>query len=339
AAPSGPPTAQPAQPPAGRGARPDRARAARTRGAGAPPDHPGAGDPGARGSPGGLQSGAEDTPPAPAGTAELAEWFAANPARRPILFMTFSAEERGLNGSADFVRNGPIAKDRMWAMINMDMIGRSKDDYLFIGGLGTAAQFHSILDPLLEGCDFDLETKDEGQAPSDNSSFYQGGIPALFFFTNVHEDYHMPSDDADLINYAGEVKILELVRDCVGAFDRFDGRLDFVRVDGLAMPDNFMELTMEHYRMIGERNQKRGRMGVTIEAGGDAGMRVSAVRAASAGAQAGIQVGDQLLEVAGRPVDSKDGLRRALGGRMKGERIPVRLLRDGQPLEIEVVLT
>jgi len=301
-------------------------------------DHAGIGGPGAMGFPGEIHNGADDNASGSSGTAELAEWFVAHPIKRPILFMTFSAEERGLNGSADFVKNGPIEKDRMWAMINMDMIGRSVDDYLFIGGMGTAVEFHEILDPVLDACNLNLEIKDAGQAPSDNTSFYQGGIPALFFFTNVHDDYHMPSDDAEGINYDGEIKILEVVRDCVHALDAFEGGLEFERVDGMAMPDDFMDRTMDHYRRIGERNRLRGKLGVSIEADGDGGMRISKVRADSAGAAAGVQVGDLLVEVNGKAIGSKDALRRALAGGMKGDLVPVVLQRGGERIELEVAL-
>ena len=300
-------------------------------------DHAGVGGPGAMGFPGEIHNGADDNASGSAGTAELAEWFVAHPLRRPVLFMTFSAEERGLLGSQDFVDNGPLPREKMWAMINMDMIGRSTDDYLFVGGLGTAEQFHALLDPVLEEADFDLETKDEGEAPSDNSSFFLAGVPALFFFTNVHEDYHMPSDDAERINVAGEVKILGLVREVAQALDAHDGALDYVAARGMAMPDDFWKRNNEHMTRAFERQRLRGRLGVSVDEA-EGGLAVASVREGSAGAEAGVLAGDLLLRVNDRAVDSKEDLRRALGGKLKGESVVVVLRRGETEQTLEVVL-
>ncbi|RMH04045.1 MAG: M28 family peptidase [Planctomycetota bacterium] len=306
-------------------------------------DHCGIGGPGAMGFPGEIHNGADDNASGSAGVAELAEWFVAHPIRRPILFMTFDAEERGLLGSAAFVRSGPLARDRIWAMINMDMIGRSGDGYLFVGGLGTAEEFHELLDPVLARSGLRLESKDPGEAPSDNSSFFLAGIPSLFFFTNVHEDYHMPSDDADKIDYPGEVKILELIRDCVLALDRRDGPLTFRDERGMAMPDDFWKRNNEHMRRVFERQRRRGRLGLSVAEAEDGedlgGLRITRVREDSGAAAAGLAAGEILVEVAGRPVASRNDLRRALGGRLKGEKVEVAVRgADGALRRVEVEL-
>ncbi|MFQ5750082.1 MAG: M28 family peptidase, partial [Planctomycetota bacterium] len=88
-------------------------------------DHAGIGGPGAMGPPGQIHNGADDNASGTGGVLELAEYFAAHPARHPILFMTFSAEERGLLGSQAFVKSGLYPAENLFAMINMDMVGRS----------------------------------------------------------------------------------------------------------------------------------------------------------------------------------------------------------------------
>jgi Zn-dependent M28 family amino/carboxypeptidase len=53
---------------------------------------------------------------------------------------------------------------------------------------------------------FKLKTTDGGIGPSDHTSFYLQGIPAIHFFTGTHADYHKPSDDEDKINYDGMLR-------------------------------------------------------------------------------------------------------------------------------------
>ena len=301
-------------------------------------DHAGIGGPGGMGAPGEIHNGADDNASGSSGVAELAEYFAKRPLRRPVLFMTFGAEESGLLGSKAFVDSGPIPRERLWAMINLDMIGRSVDDYLFVGGLGTALEFHEILDEILDHSSLSLEIKDEGQAPSDNTSFYLAEIPALFFFTHIHEDYHLPSDDAERINYDGAVKILELVREVMEALDGYDGALTFEEAPGQAMPDDFGKRMMEHFQRIQEKRRNRGRLGLSVGELVEEGLLVSRVSSSSAAEAAGLRAGDVLARIDGKEVRSREDLRRALGGKQKGAQIRVEVFRDGRPMGFAVTL-
>ena len=302
-------------------------------------DHAGIGGPGAMGFPGEIHNGADDNASGSSGVAELAEWFVANPIRRPILFMTFSAEERGLLGSKAFVEDGPIPTGSMYAMINCDMIGRSVNDYLYVGGLGTSEEFHPLLDEILKESGMNIEMGDAGEAPSDNTSFYHGGVPSLFFFTHIHEDYHMPGDDASKINYDAEVRILELVRSCAHALDARDHSLNFVTAPGMAMPADFNQKMMTHMMAIGERQRNRGKLGVTVENNGEVtGLRISRIRKASAAETGGLHVNDYLLSIANIALKSKDDLRRALGGKIKGDVINVSYIRNGEKNSATITL-
>ncbi len=316
-------------------------------------DHAGIGGPGAMGFPGEIHNGADDNASGTAAMLELAEWYAAHPPNHSLIFIGFSAEERGLNGSRALVEaGGTMAPDdggalaveeapalpleRIDAMLNLDMVGRSEDGYLFVGGLGTAEEFHDLLGPVFERSDLRLELSDLGEAPSDNTSFYHAGIPALFLFTNVHEDYHMPSDDPEKIHYEEEVRILGLAREMVDALDRA-GRLTFREAPGMGMPADFQQRMGEHFRRIAERQDQRGRFGVRVDAGG-AGLLVSDVSAGSAAEEAGIAPGDRLLRMNGRDLHTIADLRRALGGGMKGDEVRFVLLRDGERIRGSAVL-
>ncbi len=76
-------------------------------------DHAGVGGPGAMGFPGEIHNGADDNASGTSGVLELAEYFAANPLEHPIIFMTFSAEERGLLGSKALVESNVLDNEKI----------------------------------------------------------------------------------------------------------------------------------------------------------------------------------------------------------------------------------
>lgn len=301
-------------------------------------DHAGIGGPGAMGFPGEVHNGADDNASGTSGVLELAQYYAANPAKHSIIFMTFSAEERGLLGSQALVKSDVLPKKDIMAMINLDMIGRLTNDYLFIGGLGTASELHKALDPIFAKSDLKLELDDRGEAPSDNTSFFHAGIPALFFFSHIHSDYHMPGDDADKINYEGEVRILKLVREVLNRLDQ-ESSLTFRDFGGMGMPKDFGDRMNNHYREIRERQKMRGKLGVraAVEEGAK-GLRVESVTGGSAAEAAGLETGDLLLEINGRATTSLAELRRALGGGMKGDDISMAVERRGKRIELAAKL-
>ena len=305
---------------------------------GAHHDHAGIGGPGAMGFPDQVHNGADDNASGTAGVLELAEYYAAHPLRHSLIVMTFSAEESGLLGSAHLVRSRTVPVDDIVAMFNCDMIGRSVDDYLFVGGLGTAEEFHSFLDPIFERSPLKLELDDRGEAPSDNTSFYNGGIPALFFFTNIHEDYHRPGDDAHLINYEGEQRILELVVDVMRATDGH-GNLTFQRSPGMGMPSDFMPRMLDHMRQIEEyKAENRGRLGVKGATMVDDGVLIDEVIAGGAAETAGMQAGDVLQRIDGKRITDARSLRRALSGQRRGLTLEIIVQREGKTLTLEATL-
>ncbi len=118
-----------------------------------------------------IHHGADDNASGTAGMIETAEAIAKNPLKRPVIFIGFTAEERGLLGSAHFVKNPTIGLDSIAMMINMDMIGRLKDGKLNIGGIGTSSQFKSIVDSIGKLHPLTLSYTEDGFGPSDHASF------------------------------------------------------------------------------------------------------------------------------------------------------------------------
>jgi len=98
---------------------------------------------------GDIHHGADDNASGVAGLLELARMLSSPQtakARRTIVFIAFSGEEEGLLGSDYYVNHPLVPLQNTVAMINMDMIGRLKDQKLIIGGLGTAPEWRSIIE-------------------------------------------------------------------------------------------------------------------------------------------------------------------------------------------------
>ena len=113
-------------------------------------------------------------------------------------------------------------------MINMDMVGRLNDSThgLTIGGYGTSPVWGAGI--LAKDKYLKINFDSSGTGPSDHTSFYRKDIPVLFFFTGAHSDYHKPSDDADKINYAGELVILKFIYKVIESSNK-KGKLAFTK--------------------------------------------------------------------------------------------------------------
>ena len=180
-------------------------------------DHVGLGqqysmDPSRRGE---IHPGADDNASGTAGVLALARWFAAQPPpRRGILFIAFGGEEFGLLGSNYYLRNPVLPLSNAVAVINLDMIGRMRDNKLYVGGAESSPGFKQLIAEMNRNGDgpFEIEDDDTGDyGSSDHFALATAEIPYLFFFTGLHPDYHTPRDTWDRINAAGAARVLQFV--------------------------------------------------------------------------------------------------------------------------------
>lgn len=131
--------------------------------------------------------------------------------RRSVVFAAFGAEEEGLLGSCAYVYGGAVAPlGQTGAMMNFDMVGRLRDNTVFLSGGETSW----IWGPLVgnsnaPGLNLAFSAS-SCTGCTDHACFWREGVPFLGFFTGYHEDYHAPGDDAHLINFPGMVQIGEV---------------------------------------------------------------------------------------------------------------------------------
>ena len=169
-----------------------------------------------RGGLGQIHNGADDNASGTAAVLEVAEALAATDALargRSILFIFWDAEELGLLGSKHWTRNPTIPLSSIDMAVNVDMVGRLRDNQLFVYGTRTGSGLRQLAAttnaqlkrPLAFRYNWDLI------ANSDHHPFFANGIPVLFLHTGLHEQYHRPSDDADQIAYDGLATITRLM--------------------------------------------------------------------------------------------------------------------------------
>lgn len=164
----------------------------------------------------GVLLGADDNASGTAAVLVLAKRFgeayanaAQNADLRSILFVTFTAEERGLVGSRHFVQYAPMSLGKIRAMLNLDAVGRMSDDKLWLYGYATAKEFPDVVGPILAESGLNIVTE-AGSHSSDQVSFQEAEIPVLFATTGPHADYHTSRDVADAVNPRGAARVLDL---------------------------------------------------------------------------------------------------------------------------------
>lgn len=161
-----------------------------------------------------VHYGADDNASGVAGILEIAHRLALhrNELRRNVVVVSFGAEEQGILGSKEFVRNRVDGAGKLVAMFNLDMIGRMDSlKKMQVGGVGTFEGGESFILDLPNPHSFNLSLSKEGYGPSDHAAFYGSNIPVLYFNTGVHADYHSPSDHIDKIETERMVQICDFI--------------------------------------------------------------------------------------------------------------------------------
>ena len=306
-----------------------------------------------------VYNGADDNASGTAGVIELARAVNSGPPlRRNVLFIAFDAEEMGLLGSRHFVGNPTVELDNVRAMLNLDMVGRLSQKKFTIFGIPTAEEFPELVEKAAEERGLKYKASRGMFGGSDHASFARHDIPALFFFTGMHKEYHQPQDDWELIDAEGATKILELSYDILVHLADMEEGPTFTEPS--AEPDEEEpakkpaaeeEKEAREAEEAGDdapedtdeppsRGDMRVRLGVMPDVVGDdqPGMLVETVLDGGAAKAAGMQDGDRILKIGDEDVRDIYAYMRAMQQFKPGDVVEVLIVRNGEKKTLKVKL-
>ncbi|HCA79484.1 MAG TPA: aminopeptidase [Bacteroidetes bacterium] len=274
-----------------------------------------------------VHHGADDNASGTAGVLELAQAFASNKnlLKRSMLFIAFTGEELGVLGSAYYVNHPIFPLEGTVAMLNMDMIGRMNNKTLIVYGIGTSPGFETLATKYNKDSTFVLKLNKDGYGPSDHASFYAKRVPVFNFFTDIHSDYHRPSDTYDRLNYPGEEKILHYIESIAIELNATADKPQYVAVEMPRQPagGRSTRVTMGTIPDFGEQVQ---------------GFKISGVREGGPAAKAGLLGGDIIIKFGKIEIKNLYDFNYALGERKPGDEVDVVFKRGNETKTAKVTL-
>ncbi len=268
-----------------------------------------------------VHNGADDNASGVASILEIAEKLASQSKeiKRSVLFIAFGAEEEGLLGSQYFVKHPLVELKQINAMLNFDMVGRMDKEtgQLSVSGTGTSIEWESILADYQGSNGVKMTFSKEGFGPSDHASFYAQDIPVLFFYTNLHDDYHTPNDDVHLINAQGQEKVTKIGADIVFNLANRNENL--------------------HFQEAGPKKRTSSRGGLKVRLGimpgfasnENNGLKVEGVSKDGPAEKAGLLKGDLIIAINGEKIQNIYDYMNRLKKFNPGDRISVDVVREG----------
>jgi C-terminal processing protease CtpA/Prc len=213
--------------------------------------------------------------------------------------------------------------DSIYAMLNLDMVGRLRDRKLAALGAATATEFPALLDSLNAKAGFALKASGDGWGPSDHASFYAAKRPVLHFFTDLHEQYHRTSDDADLINADGIAEIATFVADLATALANRPGTLTFVDAP---RPQLTSASSAASLGTIPDMTESPG------------GVKIAGVRAGGPAAVVGMQKDDIITKIGEHTIANLYDMTNALRAHQPGDTVVVVFKRGDAEHKVTAVL-
>jgi Zn-dependent M28 family amino/carboxypeptidase len=175
-----------------------------------------------------IYNGADDNASGVAALFAVGAYFKEHPPDNSILLAALDAEEFGINGGQEFVRNPPVSRSAIVMNVNLDMLCRDKSSTLY----ATGTYHYPYLRPYLEmlhpppavkfllGHDRpDQRGVDDWTDDSDHVAFHRAGIPFIYFGTEDYDYHHQPTDDYENSMPEFYVGVVETVIQAIHLFD------------------------------------------------------------------------------------------------------------------------
>ena len=291
-------------------------------------DHLGLGGLGALDTTTAVHNGADDNASGTAALLEIGRLLVNRRPARTVVLVAFSGEELGTLGSSYFAQHPlPQPIDSLYAMLNLDMVGRLRNARLMALGAATAKEFPALLDSLNTPTRFDLRASGDGWGPSDHAVFFATRHPVLHFFTDLHDDYHRASDDWDKLNIGGIVQVAQFVADLTLALANRPGALTFVDAPRPQATTGG-----------GGYGAYLGTIPDMSGGGVSDGVRITGVRAGSPAESAGLQAGDVITAIGAKRIANLYDMTDALRSHQPGDTVVIVSKRAGVERRATAVL-
>jgi aminopeptidase YwaD len=246
---------------------------------------------------------------------------------RSVMFVFFTAEEIGLQGSGYLVSHLPVAIDSVDAMINLDTVGQLNENRLYVSGVGTTSSFTALVDSAATAS-LDLSLAQGGWSGSDHMSFNTREVPVLFIFGGAYRQYNRPADDWDTLDYDALTRVTAFTARLLGLVRTEPGDMPWIMVAEKSLRQD-----------TGEDQNRATWLGTLPDFTEEVtGYKLAGVFDGSPAARAGLQKGDVLVMLGGDPVEDLATFTRALRSHGPGDLVEVRVLREGRSLNFTVVL-
>ena len=271
-----------------------------------------------------VHNGADDNATGTSAVLELARRFAKlkEPLPRRLVFIAFTAEERGLLGAKYYVENPLFELDSTTVMINFDMIGNVRDNKLLVFGVGTAKEFAPLIDPSAKGTGLEIDQKSGIAAASDHWPFFQKKIPSFHLFSGMTDIYHTPEDDFETLNIEGVVQAVEFTEQLTLAIAKLPEQTHFVQTGRQSIGRS--QRGVSNYGFVPDYAAK-------VE-----GVKIASVRPNSPAEKGGLKAGDVVVTIGKTDIKNPAEMIQSLRGTDRSKPVTLKVKRADKTLEIKL---
>ena len=239
---------------------------------------------------------------------------------RSVVFAAFTAEESGLVGARQYVKNAArYPAEKAIGILNIDTVGRLGDNKLLVLGAESAREWRFIFMGASYVTGVPTELPSQPLDASDQVAFIETGVPGVQFFSGASPDYHKPSDTADKVDFRGLVKVASIVREGI---EYLAERPE---------PLSFQGSASEERPAASAQGERRVATGLVPDfAHSGEGVAISEVRPGTAAESAGLTAGDVIVSIDDTEVTDLRAYSSMLKQFAPGDTIRIVFVRDGE---------
>lgn len=218
----------------------------------------------------------------------------------------------------------PSLHDQIAAYLNFDMVGRLDDtNKVVLQGVGSSTVWPTEIERRNAPVGLPVVLQRDSFLPTDSTSFFTHGVPAMSAFTGSHEEYHTPRDTPETLNYDGAARIARLMALIARSLASAPSTPDYISQSQLAVDR--------------PRAGLRAYLGTIPDYSADVkGVKISGASAGAPAERAGLKGGDIIVELAGKKIENIYDYTFAIEALKIGKPVTIAVQRGNQRLEMQI---